>query len=192
MTDVPHKQDSGGPYTDPTHNVLLLVEAAVKRLDDLYEEGFRRLDETLRIHLAYIDKLNAAESKRIDAIRAVDVAAVAIASERASQQAIVLANQVAASAETLRALVATTASTVAQQLQQVSNQLAERLTLLERSQYENKGLSGVPPQLMEKLNMLEQAGWTMAGRGQGIARFAGWIVAGLTIVIALAKLFLFK
>lgn len=181
MTDVNTKQDGGSPYTDPTHNVLLLVEAAVKRIDDLHTEGFRRLDETLRIHLIYIDKLNVAESKRIDAIRAVDVAAVAIASERASQQAIVLANQVSASAETLRALVASTAATVAQQLQQVSNQLAERLSLLEKSQYESKGLSGVHPQLLSRLAELEKTEYQTAGKGMGIKEFIGWIVAALTV-----------
>lgn len=186
MVDVPNRQDSSGPYTDPTHNVLLLVEAAVKRLDDLYNEGFRRLDETLMIHLNYIDKLNVAESKRIDAIRAVDVAAVAIASERASQQAIVLANQVSASAETLRSLVASTASTVASQLQQVSARLEERLALLEKAQYEGKGLSGVPPQLLNRIDTLEKTGYQSAGKGEGIAKFAGWIFAGITIIIAIA------
>lgn len=136
----------GNQYTDPTHNVLQLVEAAVKRLDDLGKAERKRHKqvtalnkEILNLHVAYSEKLSVAESKRIDAIRAVDVGAVAIASERATQQATVLANQVAASAETLRTLVATTAGTVAAQLHSVSSQLADRIALLEKSQYENKG-----------------------------------------------------
>lgn len=133
-------------FTDPTKNVLQLVNAAVKRLDDLgsaerekNKEIIALNKEILNLHVVYGEKLSVAESKRIDAIRAVDVGAVAIASERATQQATVLANQVAASAETLRTLVATTAGTVAAQLQSVSNQLADRIALLEKSQYETKG-----------------------------------------------------
>lgn len=133
-------------FSDPTYNVLQLVNAAVKRLDDLSTERSERTKEIfslhkeiLNLHVMYGEKLSVAESKRIDAIRAVDVGAVAIASERATQQATVLANQVAASAETLRTLVATTAGTVAAQLQSVSNQLADRIALLEKSQYETKG-----------------------------------------------------
>jgi len=88
------------------------------------------------------------ETRRIDAIRAVDVAAVGIASEKAAAQAVVLANQVVASAETLRTLVATTDARVAQQLQQVSSQLTDRISLLEKSQYEIQGRSGISSPLL--------------------------------------------
>ena len=113
---------------DPTANVLLLVDAAVKRLDDigsirselqqerirriddlrvtdtrrvdeLRQAESRRVDEHATMRAEYENKLSEAEKKRIDAIRAVDVAAVAVASERATQQATVLANQVACVSE---------------------------------------------------------------------------------------------
>jgi site-specific recombinase len=174
-------------YTDPTYNVLLLVEAAVKRLDDLHKAEMRRVDDMVNVHFDYREKLAVAESKRIDAIRAVDVGAVAIAAERTSQQAVVLANQVSTSAETLRTLVTSTAATVAQQLQQVSGQLSERLSLLEKTQYESKGLSGIPPQLLARLDRLEEAGFTTAGRGAGISQFIGWIVAALAILGVILK-----
>lgn len=145
-SDLSMSTKGSNEYTDPTHNVLQLVNAAVKRLDDLSTERAERTKdimtlnkEILNLHVSYGEKLSVAESKRIDAIRAVDVGAVAIASERATQQATVLANQVSASAETLRTLVATTAGTVAAQLQSVSNQLVDRIALLEKSQYETKG-----------------------------------------------------
>lgn len=126
---------TGRPIVDPTKNVLQLVEAAVKRLDDLASAEKMRVD----MQFTYMEKLQTAEAKRIDAIRAVDVNAVAVASERAAAQAQVLANQVSQSAETLRSLVAQTASTIAQQLAQLTSQLTDRLALLEKSQYENKG-----------------------------------------------------
>jgi hypothetical protein len=135
-------------YSDPTTNVLLLVEAAVKRLDDLQRVEMRRIDEQLQSHTDYTKQLAEAEAKRIDAIRAVDVGAVAIASERTAAQAVVLANQVVTSAETLRALVASTATTVANQLASLQTQLTDRIGLLEKSQYESKGRSGLSAPLL--------------------------------------------
>lgn len=137
---------------DPTGNVKNLVESAVDRLNDLAMAETRRIDqlreaeskrvnEQLALRSEYSIQLNVAEAKRIDAIRAVDVAAVAVANERATAQAAVLANQVSASAETLRALVAATAATVAQQLQQISTQLSDRLSALEKSSYGTTGKS---------------------------------------------------
>jgi len=137
---------------DPTHNVreLLILNtersdalrlADQERVNDLMAAERKRIDEQLTLRAEYDEKLRLAEGKRIDAIRAVDVTAVAVASDRAQQQAIVLANQVAQSAETLRSLVASTAATQASALSVLTNQLTDRLASLEKSQYEHKGSS---------------------------------------------------
>ena len=78
-----------------------------------------------------------------------------------------MANQVAASAETLRALVAATAATQAQQLTQLTAQLTDRLTSLEKSQYESKG-SGT--------GMRDMYGWIF-GAVVGLIGVAGAIFA---------------
>ena len=161
MTDKTNQMttsvDSNGvPVIDPTANVLSLVEAAVHRLDDLREAESRRLTELSDQRAKFEEKLAFKESQRIDAIRAVDVGAVAIASERANQQAQVLANQVAQSAETLRALVASTTQAQAKSLEQVSNQLTDRIALLEKSQYQ------------------------ISETGKGMRDLWGWIVAAIT------------
>lgn len=163
-----------GGRPDPTYNVSELVNAAVQRLDDLSKmqmectkEVIGLNKEILNLHVTYGEKLSVAESKRIDAIRAVDVAAVAIASEKANQQATVLANQLTASADTLRNLVATTATTVNEQFRAVTSQLMDKIALLERSQYEGKGKTSG----MEKL-----WGWLVAG-----------ILAAITIYTAFNK-----
>jgi hypothetical protein len=143
------------PLVDPTTHVLSLVAAETKREDDLRAAESRRIDEIMTIHSIYAEKLSVAEAKRIDAIRAVDVGAVAIASERASQQAAVLATQVAQSAETLRTLVSATAAQVASNLQTMSGQLSERISALEKSQYEKTGLGGIPTKLLDRIDSLE-------------------------------------
>ena len=134
--------------SDPTLNVKSLLKATVERLDDLRYAETKRVDEQMNLRAEYAVQLNVAEAKRIDAIRAVDVNAVAVANERATAQAAVLAQQVAASAEALRALVAATAATAAQQLSQLTTQLTDRLTSLEKSQYENSGRQGIGSPLL--------------------------------------------
>jgi hypothetical protein len=111
---------------DPTANVLALVKEAVKRLDDISKVNYKHAKE-----------LRIAEAKRIDANRAGDVQAVALANERAINQASVLAKQVTDSAQML-----------ALQLQSMETKLTDRLTLLERSQYLDKGKSGVTSPLL--------------------------------------------
>lgn len=153
----------------------------------------RRVDEVVTLRAEFNEKLREAEAKRIDAIRAVDVAAVAVAAERAAQQATVLATQLSTSADTLRALVAATASTVAEQLRQITQSFTERLAALEKAQYENKGgMEGSP--IMTRLNSLESMSSGAAGTGRGMDKvwgtmFAimGVITAGVAIVISLLR-----
>ena len=155
--------EEGMPINDPTANVLSLVRAAVQRLDDLRDAESRRLAELAALRANFEERLQVKEAQRIDAIRAVDVGAVAIASDRANQQAIVLANQVSQSAETLRALVASTTQAQAKSLEQVSNQLTDRIALLEKSQYQ------------------------ISGTGKGMRDLWGWVVAGIMLVIAVVN-----
>jgi cell wall-associated NlpC family hydrolase len=152
---------------DPTENVKALVKLEMSRQDDLRAAESRRLDEQAELREDFGKQLREAESKRIDAIRAVDVAAVATANERATQQATVLANQVAASAETLRNLVASTASQVAANLQSISAQLMDRLTLLERSQYQIGGRD--QQRDVGKVDVAKWVGWVFAAIGLAYA-----------------------
>src|ERR1035437_3440792 len=85
-----------------------LLDAELIRIDDNIKLEMKRIDEQMNVRADYNIQLGVAEAKRIDAIRAVDVNAVSVASERANAQAAVLATQVATSAEALRALVAAT------------------------------------------------------------------------------------
>lgn len=195
-----HSVDAYGDLAhDPTKNVLDLVEASVRRIDDLQTEHnkhsvtiqaaeVKRIDSLAALRAEYQEKLAIAESKRIDAIRAVDVGAVAIASERAGQQAQVLANQVAASAETLRALVASTAQQVATSLSQVQLQLTDRIALLEKSQYESKGRGSVAEPLqtdfMGEMRKLRDLVTLKTGQGAGMSSMWGYILAAVTALSA--------
>jgi hypothetical protein len=100
----------------------------------------------------------------------------------------VLAAQVAASADALRTLVATTASTMATQTQNLSNQFTDRLALLERAQYENKGRQGVADPVMADLVLevkkLSESRSVQAGTHEG--NTTSWtLVMGIATVISL-------
>lgn len=160
------------PTVDPTTNVRALVEEVVIRMDALREadrrgqhEQIDHLKAQMELRAFYAEKLEIAEAKRIDAIRAVDVNAVAIANQRATDQAAVLAAQVQASAETLRVQLQQTAAIFKQQLDQTTQQLSDRISSVERSQYEGKGTAGsIPPALAERIAQLEEAKYRNEGR----------------------------
>lgn len=114
------------PIIDPTANVLSLVGAAMKRQDDLRASDAKFTDEIRKIEQRYEDKLNAlqdklaqAESRRLDAVLAVQKADVALANEKAG----------------------TTATTLANQVQGTRESLEKRLSLIEQNQYLGVGAS---------------------------------------------------
>lgn len=198
----------GGKVVDPTANVIALVQSEskrhdelraadqkradelrgsdTKRLDDLRAAESRRVDEQANIRAHFQEQLALAEANRINAIRAVDVAAVATASERAGQQAQVLAAQVLQSADTLRGLVATTASAQAATLQTITTTLTDRIASLEKAQYENKGIAGVRDPAIDAL-ISEVRGLAAAraqgqGQGQGANAVIGYIIGGVGLL----------
>lgn len=175
--------------SDPSENVRAALHAEVSRLNDIVDLGFRHLETKLEGEIRRVDEkiklqqdanalLNIAESKRLDSIRNVDINAVAVASERATQQASVLSNQATSSAETLRTLVATTAATVATQLNQISTNLSDRITSLEKSSYEGIGKGRIADPQMEALlnevKHLRDASTTHQGRSSGMS--SSWVI----------------
>jgi len=160
----------GRPIPDPTENVRALTEAAVKRLDDLrtaearYNEAeVRHINEMSKLRAEHNGQLRDAESKRIDAIRAVDVGAVNRAAEVSATQATTLAAQVATSAETLRTQVAAAAAAAATALATALEPLNTSIADLRKTQYEQAG---------SKAQVVE----TTAGKDSNI-RTVGFVVA---------------
>jgi hypothetical protein len=140
----------GSPVVDPTKNVDALVEAAIRRQDDLrkMEAGYiARIGDMRENHAKYITELRAqygtelrlAETARIDAIRAVDVGAVNRAAEVSATQAATLATQVATSAEALRGQVEAARQQTATALAAALEPIQKDIQDLRRAQYEAQG-----------------------------------------------------
>jgi hypothetical protein len=140
----------GTPVVDPTQNVLDLVNAAIKRQDDLREMQSAHVTQIGQLredHARYItelragygQELRAAETARIDAIRAVDVGAVNRAAEVSATQATTLATQVATSAEALRGQVEAARQQTATALAAALEPIQKDIQDLRRAQYEAQG-----------------------------------------------------
>lgn len=160
-----HASGSTGPATDrhndpvidPTANVLALVDKAIERQDDLRKkdevlvktvleerahfnsEQRQHIREILDLRAAADQELRHAESKRIDAIRAVDVGAVAAAAAVQATQATTLAAQVSSSAEALRNQVAAAATAQTVALAAALEPIIKDIADLRRAQYEAQG-----------------------------------------------------
>src|SRR5688500_1592872 len=101
------KQPSPGPsvdaqgdaVVDPTANVIGIVQAEARRQDQLRDAEARRVNEVTLLRAYYDGMLREAEAKRIDAIRAVDVAAAQRVAEDARATAATLAAQVTSVAQ---------------------------------------------------------------------------------------------
>jgi hypothetical protein len=129
----------GRAVVDPTENVLSLVEAAIRRQDDLRAAEALRLEQLVVNHQNHTAELRRTETARLDAIRAVDVGAVNRAAEVAAQQASTLAAQVAQSAETLRTQVAAAAVSARVELTAALEPIQKDIADLRRAQYEAQG-----------------------------------------------------
>jgi hypothetical protein len=152
MTTAPVIPGNGNGHlalSDPSGNVLDLVEAANRRQDDLRNMGATHLMEVMELRAAYDDKLRAAESSRIDAIRAVDQGNVTRASEVAAAQATALAAQLQVSAEALRAQVEATRITTADTLAAALSPIQNDVAVLREVQFRQQG---------EKTQSAEQKG----------------------------------
>ncbi len=136
----------GGPVIDPTRNVLSLVDAAVRRQDDLADAERRRVndvavatDRLVEVRLDYerqlgaaeskrVDALALAESRRIDALRAIDAGSIQLAAAEARNVA-----------DVLRGLVSSAAAGANTQREQDLLRVNERFARLEQIQYEQRG-----------------------------------------------------
>jgi len=186
----------GGPVIDPTANVLSLVDAAVKRLDDLAEAD-RRSNHLEHEHVREIATLRASHEKelrdmeafRLNAIRQVDQLAVSTAADRALQAIQALAATTASNADNLRNALASTATTIATQTTAANAAMTERIAALEKSSYLGAGRSGVSDpmltELMLEVRKLSSREDTSSGKGQGINLAWGVLIgtAGLIMTV---------
>ena len=174
---------NGKVVTDPTSNVLDLVDAAVTRQDDLREATLKYITDIMALRAESDEKLRRAEASRLDAIRAVDQGNVTRASEVAAAQAATLATQLQVSAEALRAQVEATRITTADSLTTALAPLMNDVAVLREVQFRQQG---------EKSQQVDTVGTEVAAQAAKTARLAVTVagVAGsgtfITLMVGIA------
>jgi hypothetical protein len=185
---------SGQAVIDPTKNVIDRVVLETKRQDDLrkaatnharevaniradHAKELRDRDAELAREIREKDKeLRLAESARIDALRAGDIAASATEKAAQNTQALALAKGVVDSAEALRNQVDQKALASDQNLRTTIDPIQKRLDDLTRTQYEGVGAKG---QVVESRSGGASVGlWV----GLAVAAFVGLTGLLLTLV----------
>ena len=173
----------GAPVIDPTANVISLVEAGLRSMEEKVEAVQRRQDDLRMqesLHIRELMELRAAhglesrtqEAARIDAIRAVDVGAVNRAAEVSAQQAAALATTLAATAEAMRVSAVQGNASLLAAIAQAVDPLRTAVEDLRRAQYEQVGKT---TQVADTRD-----------RGAGWGLWAGVAVAGVGLLISMA------
>lgn len=204
----------GGAVVDPTKNVLDLVDMSVTRLNDLREAERRfndaKIDHTkeiveLRAECAdemrkadkemaqmretHANTIRGLDADRLEKIRQVDVLAGNTAADRALVAIQTLATVTAQSAETLRAMVASTATTIATQLDQRMSAVTERIAAVEKSIYTGQGKSAVSdPAMIDMIAEIKRVAamqTVVAGQGEGKHAMWGYVVGAAGFVLTL-------
>jgi cobalamin biosynthesis Mg chelatase CobN len=192
----------GDAAFDPTANVKALVIAESRRQDDLraaakelsdvkhtYEQTIGKLRED------YQEKIQRAESGRLDSIRQVDREEVAKTAVAANTAITTLAKQTNDLAVTLAKTVADTAAAAEARNSAQYSDTNKRLSALELSSSEGKGKQTVADPQMEKLTALVETlartQATGAGQSQGMSDSVKLLVTILTIVTLLLGFYSF-
>lgn len=184
----------GGPVWDPSKNVLDLVEAAIKRQDDLRELQAEHQTEKDDLRYQFYHELRQAETARIDAIRAVDVGAVAAAAQVSATQATTLATTVASSAEALRNQVAAAASAQTVALAAALDPIQKDIADLRRAQYEQQGSQIASPNdlkmdiLLERIGKIENIGQGRQDQKAGSTSTITVAIAAVAVVLTIIGL----
>jgi len=194
----------GGPVIDPTANVTRLVVSESKRQDDL-RLAAKELSDVKHAHQSettalraqhnaevgklreeYQEKIQHAESGRLDSIRQVDREEVAKTAVAANTAITTLAKQTNDLAVTLAKTVADTAAAAEARNSAQYSDTNKRLSALELSSSEGKGKQQVADPAMERLTAvveaMARAQQVGAGHGQGMSDSAKLMIALLTAV----------
>jgi len=164
-----------GGDSDPTKNVLDLVNAAIARVDDLRESETRHQAEVARLLTERVESMMKAESNRIDAIRAVDVDAVQKAASAMAVQANNIAAQQVQLAETLRTQVSDTAVLSETRLAAGLSPIVRDVAELQKRAYEAQG------QKTQIVETQAKGGSTSSWMGLAVAACVGFLSVLLAV-----------
>jgi len=165
-----------------TVDIFKYIESIVKRIDDMQKLTVCRFEEQMKIHIDSIKQNAEKESDRINELRKGDIEVVSVANKQAIKTAELLAAQMLENAEVLRKSVELTASAIASQLQQITQQQDARFIALEKASWENASKAGDISALILKVAELD----TIKNENKGKAGISTPLMIGITVAISSA------
>lgn len=139
MSAGPSTDAANVPVIDPTKNVLDLVALHDRRQDDLRLASEKYLADLATLRAQLGEQLRVAESQRVDANRATDLAQVASARTEAEARATTLAAQVTVVRDTLAGQVQAAAVAQTQSLTNALQPIIKDVSELRQVQFQQQG-----------------------------------------------------
>lgn len=139
-------------------NVLQIVEGQISGVVDSQTVNIESLRTLILEKFDSMEKNNLNESNRVNELRRGDIEAVRVANDSAVKRADLLNNNLIETAETVRKTTDTLAETVrktndvladtlAKQFQQITSRQDEKISVLEKRNWENSGKEGASPSI---------------------------------------------
>ena len=186
MTNLPNYT----PLTDPSANTIQLVGNAKEYLEDLHNQAQLFNEQKLQLTRSFLEEkiqqsIEASrrerlmETERINMCRRDDNDAVKIAQLASEKRAEVLAAQMVLNADTLRAATTKQAETLQAAATKQAETLAAQLIQMTAS-------------LDNRLKIVEEKQYTIAGSSKGRNDMYGWISAGIVLVMGIVAFFIKK
>lgn len=177
----------GGQVVDPTKNVLDLVEAAIRRQDDLRLAEAKFQDALRGAEARFGAAMRDADARRLNELRDAETRRI---NELTSQKQIFdleLARVIRANVESSTLLLAT-------QVKEVKTDLSDRTAKLEQFRWESGGrTSATDPvyvDLLKEVKALSLARSDLSGRSTGQGEVVAYIFAAIMAVVGIVGLVL--
>lgn len=200
----PATDSSNTPVVDPTDNVMKLVEASSRRIDDIARAESRRIDELmtgerryndiraehkkelLALYAAHSNELSMKESSRLDSIRQVDREDVAKTAAAANNAILALAKQTTDLASTLQSQVGATAAAAETRRSADMSEVNKRVSALELASSASAGKQTIADPQVAELRLAVSSLIAAQNTATGFtAGKAAAIAAGLAAATAL-------
>jgi len=183
----------GGHVIDPTENVKALTKAEAQRQDDLRKAHekytnmrFLYIEKIAELRATHEKEMANKESARLDSIRQVDVLNASASAAQAQTAIQTLASSTTIDAENIKTTVAATAKSKDDQLAAHFQRIEERLTSVERAQYEGVGKQRITdPQMqavIEKLDLVMNKQTSTVSAGEGSSATWKWIALAVGVL----------
>jgi hypothetical protein len=130
------------------------TKMSLKRLEDLRIAECRRIDEKMEMSNVFLEKMQASEAARLDAIRSVDMNAVTVANEKTVAQAAVLATQLVETTNSLRNLITESLEKQSKMIEATNTITNEKIDKLDKVQTSTGGKSSVTMPLLMLVSSL--------------------------------------